>query len=137
MKYYQAKAGKIKGTNFKEMVQKAKKFFTNIQSKSKRKPYLRSKYFNKSKVFLDYFWEHLFGKQNLRDRQRRVQFYEAALELIENTNFAPQSKENPNMRREIMHRFYGVTKEKNPFIVQIKEDKRTNQKYFISVFPED
>lgn len=50
--------------------------------------------------------------------------------------FEPKSKENPNEPSEILHRFAGTTKEKDLFYVHIKEDKRTGQKYLISIFPE-
>ena len=45
------------------------------------------------------------------------------------------SKENPNRRSEIVHRFAGITAEKDLFFVQIKEEKRTGQKWLMSVFP--
>lgn len=33
-----------------------------------------------------------------------------------------------------MHRFYGITKDGHEFCVQIKQNKRTGRKDFISVF---
>ncbi|MFA5855362.1 MAG: hypothetical protein WC846_03740 [Candidatus Gracilibacteria bacterium] len=68
---------------------------------------------------------------------RRLKFYPAALELISDTKFAPSSKENPNKSDEILHRFAGISKENFVFYVQIKEDKRSGRKDFISVFPEE
>lgn len=41
------------------------------------------------------------------------------------SRFEPKSKENPNRRSEIIHRFGGITKDKELLYVQIKEDKRT------------
>jgi CRISPR/Cas system-associated endoribonuclease Cas2 len=72
--------------------------------------YVRSLYFNKEKVFLD---------------------------LIQNSKFEPTSKENPNKRSEILHRFAGITSEKDLFFVQIKENKQSGTKWFMSVFPVD
>lgn len=66
---------------------------------------------------------------------RRLKYFSAALELIQHSRFEPKSKENPNKPGEILHRFAGSTKGKELFFVQIKEDKQTGQKYFISVFP--
>ncbi len=66
---------------------------------------------------------------------RRLKYFAAALELIQRSKFDPSSKENPNKPNEILHRFAGSTAEKELFYVQIKEDKQTGQKYFISVFP--
>ena len=136
MQYYQTKAEKITGSNFNEMRKKAEKLFDAIKKKSKRKPYVRSAYFDKSKIFLDYFWEHLYAKKNLRDKQRRLQYYAAALELMQKSRIRPDSVENPNIKREILHRFRGITKEHEAFIVQIKEDRKTGKRYFISIFPE-
>lgn len=42
---------------------------------------------------------------------------------------------NPNKKTEALHRFAGLTKDKELFYVQIKEDLRTDRKYFMSVFP--
>lgn len=66
---------------------------------------------------------------------RRLKYFPCAIELIQKSRFEPESKENPNKRTEILHRFTGVTKENDIFFVQIKEDKRTGQKWLISVFP--
>ncbi|MFA7278279.1 MAG: hypothetical protein WC101_04845 [Candidatus Gracilibacteria bacterium] len=136
MQYYQTRAEKITGSNFNEMRKKAEKLFDAIKKKSKRKPYIRSAYFKKDKIFLDYFWGHLYAKQNRRDRIRRIQFYEAAIELLKNTRLQPVSVDNPNNKNETLYRFYGKTNEGCAFIVQIKEHKKSGQKYFISIFPE-
>jgi len=66
---------------------------------------------------------------------RRMKFFGCALELIKNSRFEPTSKENPNKPTEILHRFAGVTKNNDLFFVQIKEDKRTSEKWLVSVFP--
>lgn len=122
------------GTNYGEIYPVAIAIFKEIKSKTKRKPYIRSIYFNKEKVFLDYFWQHLREK-NLRDRTRRLKYYQCALDLIKNSKSEPTSKQNPNKLKEILHRFAGLTKNKELFFVQIKEDKKTSQKHFLSVFP--
>lgn len=49
---YQTKKYKISGTSFKEVFKNAEIVYKEIKSKSKRTPYIRSKYFNKEKVFL-------------------------------------------------------------------------------------
>ncbi|OGJ43197.1 hypothetical protein A3B60_03385 [Candidatus Peregrinibacteria bacterium RIFCSPLOWO2_01_FULL_39_12] len=68
---------------------------------------------------------------------RRVKYFPCAIELIKNTKFDPISKEDPNSKSDILHRFTGITADKEIFFVQIKEDKKTAKKYFISVFPFD
>jgi hypothetical protein len=55
--------------------------------------------------------------------------------LIKNSKFEPITKENPNKPSEILHRFAGVTKDNDLFFVHIKEDKRSGQKWLMSVFP--
>ncbi|MFA4831137.1 MAG: hypothetical protein WC618_03095 [Patescibacteria group bacterium] len=87
-------------------------------------------------VFLESFWAHLFQKENWRDRVRRMKYFPAALDLLRHTRFEPTSKENPNKPTEILHRFAGVTADDHLFYVQVKEDKRKNQKWLMSTFPE-
>jgi len=60
---------------------------------------------------------------------------ESNLELAKNSRNRPVSKENPNKRGEILHRFAGLTRDKEVFFVQIKEDKKGKKKYFMSCFP--
>jgi hypothetical protein len=134
MKPYQSKFKKLSGTDYKEIHHQAFDIYKQIKSKSKRKPYVRSVYFNKEKVFLDYFWQHLWQK-NWRDRNRRLKYYPCAIDLIKNSKLEPISKQNPNKPTEMLHRFAGLTKDKELFFVQIKEDKKTSQKHFMSVFP--
>lgn len=135
MQFYQAKAWKISGTDFHEVRKKAFGLYEQIRRKTKRRAYIRCAYFKKDKIFLAIFWEHLWHKEKWQDRMRRLKYFAAALELIQHSKFEPSSKENPNKPNEILHRFAGSTAEKELFYVQIKEDKQTGQKYFISVFP--
>lgn len=74
-------------------------------------------------------------KQNFRDKYRRLKFFPCAVELIENSKKDPESIENPDRKSEIFHRFFGKTPKDELFCVQIKEDKRTENKYLISIFP--
>ncbi|MEK7544854.1 MAG: hypothetical protein AAB551_01870 [Patescibacteria group bacterium] len=135
MKIYQAKSKKIAGTEFKEVRKKAFEICQEIKRRSKRRAYVRSSYFKKDKIFIDLFWEHLFDKQSWKDRVRRLKYFPAAIEPTRKSPFEPRSKENPNKKNEILHRFAGMTQEKDLFFVQIKEDKKSCQKFFISVFP--
>ncbi len=135
MKVYQSKIKKLAGTDYKEIHSLAENLYKQIGTKTKRRPYARSAYFNKDKIFLDYFWRHLWQK-NWRDRVRRLKYYPCALDLIKNSKTEPISKQNPNKSNEILHRFAGLSKDKELFFVQITEDKKTNQKSFLSVFPE-
>jgi len=132
---YKTKTGKLTGSDFHEVNKKAYFVYEQIKRKSKRRPYVRSAYFNKDKIFIGLFWQHLFDKQNWRDRIRRIKYFPAAIELIRHSRFGPKSKENPNNNSEILHRFTGITSDNKLFYVQIKEDKQTSQKWLISVYP--
>ncbi len=134
---YRTKSAELKGTDFKEVHNYAISCYKKIKNKSKRRAYIRSAYFKKDKIFIDLFWEHLFSKENWKDRTRRLKYFPAAIELINKNTFDPQSKENPNKNGEILHRFKGKTPTGKIFFVQIKENKRNGQKFFISVFPEN
>lgn len=134
MKVYQSKFRRLPGSNYKEIYSVALRIYKRIKSKTKRKPYIRSAYFKKDKIFLDYFWQHLRQK-NLKDRFRRLRYYQCALDLVRNSRIEPTSKQNVDRSSEILHRFVGLTKDKEIFFVQISEDKKTDQKHFMSVFP--
>lgn len=135
MQCYQTHTDKLSGTDLKEVIKKASQLYDEIIGRTKRRPYIRSKYFNKEKIFLGLFWEHLHGKLNHRDKLRRIKLFPLAIDLIKNTKIEPISKENVDKTSEILHRFIGRTKDKEIFFVQIKESKRSKEKFFISVFP--
>ena len=133
MDTYETKEKIISGTSYAEIYKEANLIYKHIESKSKRKPYIRSKYFNNEKVFLDYFWEHIRSK-SFRDRTRRLKYYLCALDLIKYSQIKPTIAINPMKKSETLYRFTGMTKLKNIYYVQIKANKR-NQKFFMSVFP--
>ena len=137
MKAYQTKAKKLSGTSYTEVRRKAFRLYLDIKRKSKRKPYIRSAYFKKDKIFLDLFWSHLFEKKNFADLMRRTKLYPCTIELNEKSRLAPRSKENVDKRSEILHRFTGMTAEGELFFVQIKEIKSTGKKCLVSAFPID
>ncbi len=135
MNVHRVKARRIAGTQWSEVLKSAMDLYKHIHRRSKRRPYVRSAYFQKEKIFLDYFWRHVHEKANFRDKIRRVKLYPCALELIQQTRFDPDTKEHPHDRSHLLHRFHGQTPDGALFIVQIKQDKRTNEKWFLSVFP--
>lgn len=95
---------------------------------------MRSKYFKKDKIFIKLFWGHLNQKPQ-RDKKRRLKYYECAIDLLRNSTFEPDTRQNPNGKHEIVHRFSGMTSVGELFFVQVKEDIRTDNKYLISIFP--
>lgn len=135
MQFYRTKNGKLSGVDYRDIHRKALVLYKTIRSKTKRQPYIRSAYFNNEKVFIESFWRHLNDKKNFRDKMRRIKYFPCAIELIKKSRFQPISKENPNKKSEILHRFTGITKDGSSFFVQIKEDKKSGNKWFISVFP--
>ncbi len=135
MQFYKTKNKRISGTKYREVYDSAFYEYKKIKKQSKRRPYIRSSYFAKQKIFIDLFKTHLHQK-NWRDRARRARFFPATIELLRNTKIPPISKENPNKKHEILHRFKGKTNEGHIFYVQVREDKRTGNKSLFSVFPE-
>ena len=137
MQAYKTKSRKVRGSTFSEVYRNAFDLYQKIKKKTKRRPYIRSAYFKKEKIFLELFWHHLHEKLNHRDKVRRVRYFPCAVELIGNTRCDPISKDNPNRASEILHRFAGITLDGERFLVQIKENKRNNQKWLISIFPDE
>jgi hypothetical protein len=132
---YQTKAKRLSGTRYHDVYDEAFSLYKSIQQKSKRRPYIRSAYFKKQKIFIDLFRKHLHEK-NWQDRLRRTRFFPAAIELLKNSKISPKSKQNPNKHNEILHRFRGETFDGYIFYIQIREDKRTGNKNLFSIFPE-
>jgi len=130
---YPTKRKKLPGTSYAEVRKEALILFNQIKKRTKRRPYIRSAYFNKQKVFFDYFWKHLYQKSP-GERFKRLKYFEAALEVIQYSRNKPSSRQNPDRKTEILHRFAGLTQDKDSFIVQIKEDKKTGRKYLMSCF---
>lgn len=131
---YQSKVYLIAGSSLDEILIKVRGAYGSIRRKTKRRAYIRSAYFKKEKVFFDYFWIHL-SQKNRKTKTIRLKYFLAAIDLIENNRQTPITKENPLKRSELLHRFYGSTKEKHLFCIQIKQEKKTGRKYFMSVFP--
>ena len=123
----------LSGTSYKDVYRKAIMIYNKIKSKSKRRPYVRSKYFNNEKVFLDYFWDHIRSK-SFKDRTRRLKYYLCCLDLIRNSKTHPNINTHSKESNEKLYRFSGTTLNNNIFFVQIKTNRK-NQKFLISVFP--
>lgn len=136
MTVHQAKAKKLSGTSYSELIKQARRIFHDIEKQSKRKPYIRSTYFNKEKIFFDYFWDHL-NQKRLPERVRRLRFFGCAIELTQNSRHKPKVILDPENKNVRFHRFVGITKEDELFYVQIKENLKTEQKHLMSVFPAD
>ena len=134
MTLYRTKAAPLPGTSYADLAPLARALLRSIARRTKRRPYIRSVYFRKDKIFFTHFWAHL-AQRSPGQRARRLKYLPCALELVRKSRHEPNSKENPNRQREILHRFAGLTPDGEKFMVQIKEDKKTNRKELMSVFP--
>ncbi|MBU0579240.1 hypothetical protein KKE34_04860 [Patescibacteria group bacterium] len=126
---YLVKAKPLFGTSYREVYKNAMVVYREIERRTKRKSYIRSAYFNKQKVFFDYFWQHLFQK-NLKDRTRRLKFFIATIELIEKSENKPSQR---IVNKIEIYRFYGRIKNSSKFVAQIKKDGRGL--HLMSCFP--
>jgi len=135
MSTYKSKYGLLAGTDYVEAMHAARREYQIIQHRNpRRQPYIRSKYFNGDKVFINIFWNHLAQKRK-GEQIKRAKLLAAAIDLLRNTSVPPEtifSKANLN---ELLHRFAGETKDGQLFYVQVKESKKSDRKDFMSVFP--
>lgn len=134
MKYFRVKTLPECSSDYRTIYRAAMIRYRAIASRTKRRPYVRSAYFGKEKIFLTLFWQHLHDK-NWRDRKARLRFYHCAIELLQETRHAPITKPNVDNASELLHRFGGITKYGEIFYVQIKENISNKQKYLVSIFP--
>ena len=133
MNAYNTKYPQLSGSSYDEVLKRARQEYNVIAHLTKRQPYVKSKYFSGEKVFLAVFWTHLMNK-NQKDRTKRLRFYKAALDLLRNSQINPDTITSTEDQRMLLYRLYGVTKDGSYFCVQVKEDKRTKRKDFMSVF---
>lgn len=133
MKSYQSKACLLPGSSYEEAQIAARKEHKKVIALTKRQPYARSAYFNKSKVFLSVFWDHTMQK-NRKIKTERLKLYLAALDLVRNTRHDPETIMDKNSPSVLLHRFYGITRDHVQYCVQIKQHKRTGRLDLMSVF---
>lgn len=135
MKPYKISLNKLPGTDYSEVVATARREYHAIQKKTpRRQAYIRSQYFKKDKIFINQFWTHL-NQKNSADRLRRLKFFSCAIEIIRKCPYTPDTTQNPSKRDELLHRYSSRTKNGDLFYVQIKENKISKRKDFMSVFP--
>lgn len=135
MQAYKSKFSPLSGSSVSELMKLARYEYHAIQKRTPRRvPYVRSKYFTKDKIFINNFWDHLNQKPP-QDKVRRLKLYLCAIDTLRNSPLIPDSIQNPNNRGEMLHRFSATTKDGMSFSVQVKENKKTGRKDFMSVFP--
>lgn len=135
MQVYKSKYSQLPGTTYNEIVAAARREYHIAQKRTPRRiPYVRSAYFAKDKVFLNTFWDHLKQKHP-SEQVRRLKFYLAALDLLRNTACTAESIIERNNPDVFLHRFAGQTQDGQYFYVQVKDNRRSGRKDFMSVFP--
>ncbi|MGH7237654.1 MAG: hypothetical protein ACREGF_03915, partial [Candidatus Saccharimonadales bacterium] len=132
MSAFKSKYGKLAGTTYDEAVRSARREYRTIQHLTKRQPYVRSKYFDGDKVFINIFFNHLVQKRK-GEQLQRAKLFLCAIDLLRNTTNSPQTIFKRANLNEILHRFEGFTKDGELFYVQVKQNKRTGRKDFMSV----
>lgn len=132
---YQYKSNKslLAGSSYDEVLKVARKEHKRIESMTKRQPYVRSTYFNKDKIFISIFWTHIMQKDR-KKRTIRLKLYSAAIDLLRNSRCEPETIFNKDDLSTILHRFHGMTRDGTEYCVQVKQNKRTGRKDFMSVF---
>jgi hypothetical protein len=126
--YFQSKQSKLYSTVYSRIYNYTKSYYESLIQNPRRKPYVRSKYFD-GKVFLDEFWTQIF-RRNLADRRRRLAFYVCAIDLIQNSRNEPEVKYE--MGKEL-YELYGIAKNGEKFAVHLRKSKKNI--YFMSCFP--
>ena len=131
MKYFQSKYLILPGTSLDEVTRVARREFHKIQNRNpKRQVYVRSRYFKRDKVFIRLFWDHL-AQKNPTERTARLRFYLGAIDLLRNTVVEPEIKIRDS---DLLYRFAGVLRSGEKFNVQVKMDRKSGRKDFMSVF---
>ena len=135
MKFYQSKYPLLPGSSLDEVLPLARSSYKRICAKTRRIPYINTKCksFKTAKVFLDVFWTHIFQKSP-KERTARLKLYQCALDTLRNSRIEPESQPSFDQRVRL-YRLYGVSREGKKFCIQIKEERKTGRKYFMSVFP--
>lgn len=95
------------------------------------------RHISKNKRYFLIISGNIYSKKSPKERIRRLKYFAAALDVIRKSKNHPISEENRHKKGEMLHRFVGLTKERELFYVQIKEEKRSSRKYFMSCFPID
>ena len=133
MKSFTSRFPLIAGSSYDEVVNVVRKEHKKIEKLTKRQPYVRSKYFNNDKIFVSIFWTHVMQK-NRKVRTIRLKLYNAAIDLMRNSHCEPETIFQNDNLSVLLHRFYGVTKDGMEFCVQVKQNKKSGRKDFMSVF---
>lgn len=73
-------------------------------------------------------------QKHRKEQVKRLKLYAVAIDLLRNSRFEPETLVKKDDLGVLLHRFYGVSKDGVEFCVQVKQDKKTGRKDFMSVF---
>ncbi len=132
--FYRTNVLPLVGSDYREIHRRARIWYADLIRHSRRRPYVRSAFFKKEKVFLSLFWHHAWDK-NWRDRVRRLQYLPCAINLIKNSRIKPTVFRDPTKPGNAFYRFYGVTAQGEMFVVQIQQRLSSGRKDLLSIFP--
>ncbi len=124
----------LSGHKYVDIMPQTRRIFRSLQKQTKRRPYIRSSYFKKDKIFFDYFWIHL-NQKHAHERARRLKYFPCALELLRVSRLPPTTFVNIDIPGAIHHRFIGSAPDKSQFAVIIKQDCSSGRKFLLSLFP--
>lgn len=131
---YHCKERPLSSHRYADLLAEARMIFRSLEKRTKRRPYVRSTFFHKDKIFFDYFWKHLQQKIPA-ERARRLRFLPCALELLRHSVQHPLTIKPESDSHVLLHRFAGQTRSGEYFYVQIKHDLRSGKKQLLSIFP--
>ncbi|MDR1033089.1 MAG: hypothetical protein LBL84_03725 [Candidatus Nomurabacteria bacterium] len=128
-KYYQSRLARITGTNYTEVRGKAWAIYRDIETQTgNRNTYVRSAYFQKQKVFLKTFWNHLYDKR-LGQRMQRMPYYAAAIDLLKNSRVEPEIYHRDNEKRYRSMALHVITTSLSSRSKRTKKAKNTTCQY--------
>lgn len=131
---FSCKTQPLKGHRFVEIMPQARQAFRALQRKTKRRPHVRSAYFNKDKIFFDFFWHHM-QRKSVVDRARRLKYFPCALEVLRQSRQDPGTfvdKYQPNV---IKHEFQGKAPDGMTFSIIVQQDRKKGEKQLLSIYP--
>ncbi len=105
--YYRCTSKLLPGHRYSDVMKIARRIFREIESKSKRRAYIRSTYFNGEKIFFENFWVHLRQKLFM-ERFRRLKYFECALELLKCSRVRPIIQLDNKNNNAVLYRFLGT-----------------------------
>lgn len=131
---YKCRMHPLPGSSAEELTRLARKHYHQIQKRTPRRtPYVRAKYFQADKIFINNYWDHLKQKSR-KERVARLRLYPCALEVLQQSTFPPVVTRLSISPHKSYFRFLGKTNTSN-FYVQVQVNNKSGRKDLMSAFP--